>query len=223
MQVLAVVVNSLRILFVNARLPIKIDDKENLRADEYCINNLELSNSCPRSLVSASLFRVRHYEQSLRITGLLAGCINLRCHLDMTNGTGISYEKSNGEHEKLNFHSLPGERRKNRIKASEFEFMRLRCTCCQIASGVDLSPRHFIPLSFLVSPERRERESWLPVYHIPTSTRNNVGKERRGGRGYNSSRTEGWTVAWFMSTYAMDTCLARDQSHALACASCLQK
>lgn len=144
-----------------------------------------------------------------------------RCHLEMTNDTGISSRKSNEEYEKLNFHSLSGEGHKNRIKANEFEFMRLRYTSCQIASGVDLSTWRFITPSLPRSITVR-RENWFPVLLYFTSTGNNV--ERDGGRKESTTR-HGPMDLLLHALWArtMNTCFARDQPHAPACASCLQK
>lgn len=67
---------------------------------------------------------------------------------------------------KLNFHSLSGEHHKNRIKANEFEFMRLWYTSCQIASGVDLSTWRFISLPFLGVSQRGETTGFrFTIFH----------------------------------------------------------
>lgn len=165
-------------------------------------------------LVSASLFRVRHYEQSLRNSWLAVSKSQVPLGNDEWHWYFIDEEVERRAW-KTQFPFSVGERHKNRIEANEFEFMRLRYTCCQIVSGVDLLTWRFIPLSFLGATSREERELVSGIFHI---CRKQCRGKRGKKRGYNLSRTDSaldglshglWT--WTHVSFAIN--LTRSHAH----------
>lgn len=158
-------------------------------------------------LVSASLFR--HYEQSLRSSWLAIS----KSQVPLGNDEWHRYfidEEVERRAWKTQFPFSVGERHKNRIKANEFEFMRLRCTCCQIASGVDLSTWFYTPFLPRCNIEGGERTGFrFTIFHICRKQC----RERRGKkRGYNSSRTDRSLDGLLHSLWAWHGHMSRSRS-----------